>query len=255
MDDPAQDVVPSNPRAIGRTGRRVEPLDRRLELKTSVRPSAVVVERVDAKDPLQVAAAEDEHPVQALGSDRTDPPIGNAFARGARIGVFTMLTPSERKISSKGLENLESRSRITNRMPRSRSLTARFRACWVTHAESGFEVTPRTWTRRDATWITNSTYSVRSQTVSTVKRSSARIPWAWDLRNSLQVGPSRRGAGPIPFARSRDRIFVAETLMPSLASSPRILIHPHRGFSRPIRRIKSRTSSLIGGLPPRGGRR
>jgi Histidine kinase len=44
-----------------------------------------------------------------------------AFARGALIGVFTMLTPSERKTSSKGQGNFESWSRITNRIPRSRS--------------------------------------------------------------------------------------------------------------------------------------
>ncbi len=46
-------------------------------------------------------------------------------------------------------ENLESRSRMMNRTPRSHSPTARFRACWVTHAESGFLVAPRTWTRLD----------------------------------------------------------------------------------------------------------
>ena len=37
-----------------------------------------------------------------------------AFARGARIGVWTILTPSERTTSSNGPENFESRSRITN---------------------------------------------------------------------------------------------------------------------------------------------
>jgi hypothetical protein len=31
-----------------------------------------------------------------------------------------------------------------------------------------------------------------------VKKSSARIPCAWDRRNSAQPGPSRRGAGSIP---------------------------------------------------------
>src|SRR5437867_2559816 len=41
--------------------------------------------------------------------------------------------------------------------------------------------------------------------VSAVKKSSARIPRAWDLRNSPQVRPSRRGTGPSPFARSSVR--------------------------------------------------
>ena len=44
-----------------------------------------------------------------------------------------------------------------------------------------------------------------------MKKSIARIPWAWDLRNSLQVGPPRRGAGERPARRSSVRIFVAET--------------------------------------------
>jgi hypothetical protein len=44
----------------------------------------------------------------------------------------------------------------------------------------------------------NSTYSVLSHAVSTVKKSQAQMPSAWDLRNSLHVGPSRRGAGPTP---------------------------------------------------------
>jgi hypothetical protein len=68
-----------------------------------------------------------------------------------------ILAPSERNTSSKGRENLVSRSRITKWTPRSRSPTARLRACWLTHAESGFVVTPRTCTRRVAMRIANNT--------------------------------------------------------------------------------------------------
>ncbi|HEX6331480.1 MAG TPA: hypothetical protein VF129_09390 [Actinomycetota bacterium] len=98
--------------------------------------------------------------------------------------------------------------------------------------------------------MVKSTYKVRSVSVSTVKKSSARIAFAWARKNSLQVEPSRLGAGPSPFARKSVRILVAETLMPSLASSPRILTHPHREFSLPICRMSSRISPLTGGLPP-----
>ena len=31
-----------------------------------------------------------------------------------------------------------------------------------------------------------------------MKKSSARIPYAWDRRNSAHPGPSRRGSGSIP---------------------------------------------------------
>ena len=91
---------------------------------------------------------------------------------------------------------------------------------------------------------------MRSQMVSTVKKSVARIPRAWLRRNSAQVGPPRRGAGPSPCRRRSVRIAEAETLMPSLASSPLIRTHPHLGFCFPIQRMRSRTSSAIGGLPP-----
>jgi hypothetical protein len=48
-----------------------------------------------------------------------------------------------------------------------------------------------------------------------------------------QVGPERRGAGPSPLLRRSLRIAVAETLIPSLASSPRIRMHPHAGSPCP----------------------
>jgi hypothetical protein len=54
--------------------------------------------------------------------------------------------------------------------------------------------------------------------VSTVKKSVAQIPAASDRRNSVHVGPVRRGAGSWP-ARSRIvRTVVAEILIPSLRS-------------------------------------
>ncbi|HZA40868.1 MAG TPA: hypothetical protein VFA00_09625 [Actinomycetota bacterium] len=67
-------------------------------------------------------------------------------------------------------------------------------------------------------------------------------------QDSLQVEPPRRGAGPSPARRSNVRIFVADTLMPSWASSPRILMHPQLGLSLPIPTMRARTSSGIGGL-------
>ena len=54
---------------------------------------------------------------------------------------------------------------------------------------------------------------------------------------------------PSPLARRNTRILIAETLTPSSASSPRILRHPHLGFS-PIRGMSARASSLTHGLPP-----
>jgi hypothetical protein len=176
MDEATQHIVPSNPRAIGRTTKRIRPRLWHLQVETSMGPGLVVVGGVGAEQPLQVAAAEHEHPVQALGPDRADPPLGEGVRPRARIGVSMIHTPSERNTSSKGPENFESRSRIRKQVPASRSPTTRLRACWVTHADSGLRVTPRTCTRRDPSSIANSTYRVRSASVSTVKKSNASIP-------------------------------------------------------------------------------
>src|SRR6266540_2538505 len=83
-----------------------------------------------------------------------------------------------------------------------------------------FTVTPASRTRREPCSMKNSTYSVRSQAVSTVKKSHATIAWAWLRRNSPHDGPPRRGAGPQPERRRTDLIVVAPTRMPSLRSSP-----------------------------------
>jgi hypothetical protein len=82
VDDPAQDLAPWDAYAVGGPRTRVWRWVRRLELKASVAPSPVVVRGVGAKGPLQVAAAEHEHPVQALAPDRADPPLGEGVSRG-----------------------------------------------------------------------------------------------------------------------------------------------------------------------------
>jgi hypothetical protein len=68
--------------------------------------------------------------------------------------------------------------------------------------------------------------------VSTLKKSVSTMAEAWARRNAFQLNPERSGAGPIRFRRSNLRIVVAETMWPSLSSSPRIRTQPHFGFSR-----------------------
>jgi hypothetical protein len=57
---------------------------------------------------------------------------------------------------------------------------------------------------------------------STVKKSQAMMLVACDFRNSRQLGPPRRGAGSRPARASSRRMLVAETMKPSLHSSPQI---------------------------------
>jgi hypothetical protein len=96
-----------------------------------------VVSDVSLEYSLEVPTTVDQDVVEALSAHGPDERSANAFARGARIGVRMMRTPSVRSTSSNGPENLASRSRRRNRTPERRSSMARFLACWLTHAESG----------------------------------------------------------------------------------------------------------------------
>src|SRR5215211_2252664 len=96
----------------------------------------------------------------------------------------------------------------------------RLRACWATHHPVGCAVTPARCTRRLASSITNSTYMRWKKTVSTVKKSQARIPAACWRRNDRQLVGVRLGAGSRSWARSTLRIELADTRTPRRNSSP-----------------------------------
>ena len=70
---------------------------------------------VDAEHVLEISAAEDQDPVEAIGSDGAHP----AFSVGVRVRGLDRrsnhLDPSERKISSKAWLNFMSRSWMRNR--------------------------------------------------------------------------------------------------------------------------------------------
>ena len=123
-----------------------------------------------------------------------------AFARGAWTGVWMIRTPVALNTASNAAVNFVSRSRIRNFRPSawpSRSIS-RLRACWVTHAPAGWAVMPARCTRRVPCSMKNSTYRRRSNTVSTWKKSVARIVLACPARNARQVCPSRLGAESMP---------------------------------------------------------
>jgi hypothetical protein len=177
--------------------------ERRTLVERAVRTVLVVVADVGAYGLLEVAAAEDQDPVEAFASQASHPRSACAFARGARTGVRMTRMPSERNTSSKLGVNLLSRSRTRKHSgcSRSASVITRLRACWVTQRSCGFAVTPPRCTRRLASSMKKSTYSRRSQTVSTVRKSQATIADACARRNSDQLSSARRGAGPIPCRR------------------------------------------------------
>ena len=110
-------------------------------------------------------------------------------------------------------------------------------------------MTPRMCTRRVLISITKNTYRRLRNTVSTWKKSEARIPDAWEARNWRQVGDARRGAGVSPAAAMIRRMVPAAMRWPRPRSSPWMRRWPHRGFCLASCWTSSRISSGTGGRP------
>jgi hypothetical protein len=96
-------------------------------------PMRVVVQRVFADHVFEVAAADNQQPVEALAANTSDPALGVRFRlrRPHRRLDDTDSFRAEDLIKSR--VNLLSRSRIKNcgQMPSSSSCISRLRACWV----------------------------------------------------------------------------------------------------------------------------
>jgi len=121
----------NRPRLGGRAGQ--------LLLKPLMRSSAMVVLEERRQYPLQMSSAEDQEVIQALPPCCADDLSAMEFARGARTGRRTILTPSLRKTSPNAAVNLESRSlrrNLAERAP-SWSFHARLRACCTTTGAAG----------------------------------------------------------------------------------------------------------------------
>jgi hypothetical protein len=88
-----------------------------------------------------------------------------------------------------------------------------------------------------------------NSTVSTCRKSTARIPAAWACRNCRHVGPDRRGAGSMPAARRISHPVDGATAMPSFVSSPWIRRCPHSGFSLASRTTRRAMPGAVGGRP------
>ena len=118
--------------------------------------------------------------------------------------VRTILVPAAWKTASNETVKFDPRSRTRNLMLSNRSprVRARLRACCTVQSPVGCAVTPPRCIRRVLCSMNTSTYSRFSSTVSTCRKSTARIPAAWACRNCRHVGPERRGAGSMPAAQA-----------------------------------------------------
>jgi hypothetical protein len=129
---------------------------------------------------LQLPASHDQHPVQHLPPNRAHPPlrIGIRPRRPHRRHEHLDRLGGEDGVERDGELGVQ----IADQEPEPVGAVvamSRLRACWATHSPIGCAVTPSTWTWREATSITNSTDRRLRNTVSTVKKSTARTLLAW----------------------------------------------------------------------------
>ena len=174
-----------------------------------------------------------------------------AFIRGAWTAVRRILVPVAWKTASNEAVKFDPRSRIRNRMSpnRSQRVRARLRACCTVHSPVGLAVTPPRCIRRLPCSMNTRTYSLLSSTVSTCRKSTARILVAWTCRNCRHVGPARCGAGSMPAARRISHTVDGATATPRLVSSPWIRQCPHSGFSFARRTTRRAMPGTVGGRP------
>jgi hypothetical protein len=189
-----------------------------------VRSSTVVVLDVDAEHMLELAPAEDQQPVEAFAADASD------LALHVCICVRS---PNRRADDLDGLareEGIEGAREfgvaIVDQEPHRSLVVVEIhdqvaRLCSI-QAVSGLLVIAKYSIRRLPIEMKTSTYRRRSQTVSTVKKSHARIDSRCDRRKLRHDCASRRGGGG---KRARVRMLrteLAETTMPNLRSLPAI---------------------------------
>jgi hypothetical protein len=155
-------------------------------------PMFVVVRHIAHQHRLQLPSAKNQHPVGQLTTDGADPPFRERPRRKHRRPQDPDALGAEDGIEAVGELRVAVPDENLNLPMRSPRSMRRLRACWVTQAPVGLAVTPRMWTRRLATSITNSTYRRLSSTVSTWKRSHARMPWP--VRPGTAARSALRGA-------------------------------------------------------------
>jgi hypothetical protein len=170
-----------------------------------------------------VCGVDDEDPVEDLPAQAAHP----AFHDRVRSGCLDRCLDDPDALGMEyGIEGAgELGIPVADQEPELAGLAAevkqeKLRACWVTHVAAGWAVTPSTWTRRVACSTTARQYNRANVMVSAWKKSTANMPAACALRNSLQLGPDRRGAGSMPAFFKVAHTVDGATLRPSPANSP-----------------------------------
>ena len=195
---------------------------RNAEANASMRAVAVVVVHVSPQHALKVTARKDEEPVKALTPDRSHPALGervclrcsdrslddadplgskDAVEDGGKLGVAIV---DEQAHGRRPVVQAEDEVASLLGDP---GTIGCGRAVGEENASAGK--------------LDEEDYVDRlNEMVSTVKKSQATTPAACARRNSVQVGPLRRGAGPRPSRRRMLRTVVTDATAPSFFNSP-----------------------------------
>jgi hypothetical protein len=155
VDEAAKQIVAFD-LGVGRSNRCVSCFGRD-ERERAMRPLRVVVAGLGAEHVLEVAASEDEQPVEALGADGAHEPLREGVGlwrtdRGVdRLNAFAAEHLVE-AVAELGVS-------VVDQEPCSfeQPVKLRLRTCWVTQAPVGLVVQPARWTRRFPSSMKNST--------------------------------------------------------------------------------------------------
>src|SRR5262245_53059069 len=186
-----------------------------------MRPSGVVVPYVDAENVLELAAADDQEPVEALAADAADP------ALDVRVGVRRPNRRADAPDAFAGEDGIERGGELAVAVvDKEAHLAAALvevdqQVARLLQHPSGVWV-PRAGEVLDAaTAGREKDEHVQAPKADRVdgRKSQARIDSPCWRRKARQLCRSRRGAGGMPASASTLRTSVAKTSMPSLRSS------------------------------------
>ena len=174
--------------------------------------------------------------------------LGDALVRPGRVVVHLVLGQDGVQM---GLPRISTRSRVSRRrVPTRRSQIAFIRGAWTAvrtilvpagledGVEGGGEVHPAGLVFDEY----EHTYRRRSSTVSTCRKSQARMPEAWAVRNCRHAGDARRGAGPRPAAARIRRIVPRRPGIPDRGAHLDAQVSPARILPRQL--LYQRTSLI-----------
>jgi hypothetical protein len=150
-----------------------------------MRSVAVVMVDSAPKHSLEVAAVEDQQPVEAFGAHGADEAFGDRVrfrcSHGRADNLDAFASEDSVEVTRELVVAITERKRTG--FDRSLSVQASWRASWVTQPPPGFVVQPARCTRRLPSSMKKSTYSRCSRMVSTVKKSTASMLCACARRN------------------------------------------------------------------------